>query len=84
MLVGDPRELLFEVLLMSFGRGLLLRDQPDIMIELLQRELGIDNLLLFSLEISLEIGELVVTCDQSGSLGFRLGFGSFVIALEEP
>lgn len=79
MLIQDPGELLLVVLLGTLRGGLLLCQQPDVMLRLLESEFGIDNLLLLRLEIFLEIRKLVIKGHKESALVFEFGFSRLVI-----
>ena len=81
MLVGDPWELVLQVLLQTFRRELFLGHDPDVVLQLFERQFCIGNFLLLGLEILFEVRQLVIESDQDGSFLFQLGFGALMVAL---
>lgn len=63
MLVGDPWELILQVLLHAFRRELLLGHDPNIVLQLLEGQFCIGDFLLLGLEILFEIRQLVIESD---------------------
>lgn len=81
MLIDDPSELLFQPLLGTSSTTLLLYERPNIMLDLLELQLGIDNFLLLRLEIPLEIRELIVESNEVCAFRLELLLSCSVIAL---
>lgn len=51
------------------------------MLKLLERELGIRNILFLRFEVTFQVGKLIVKSDKDSFLIPELSFGSFMIAL---
>lgn len=81
MFLDDPGKLLFEVHLEQLEMTLLFRGDCNVVLCLLESQLGLVNLLLLGFEVLLQIGQLVVETSQGGLLILEFGLGCAVVVL---